>query len=106
ALEELPVSAAAGPVVPLASVAKVVSTEGASRIAREANQRRIAIKCSVRGRDQGSFVAEGHRLVAQRVTLPPGYRMTWGGQFENQRRGDPPLSGISAAGRGAYFLFF
>jgi len=97
ALEELPVSAVEGPVVPLASVAKVVSAEGASRIAREANQRRIAIKCSVRGRDQGSFVAEGQRLVAQRVSLPPGYRMTWGGQFENQRRAAARLEVIVPA---------
>jgi len=104
ALEELPVSAAAGPVVPLASVAKVVSTEGASRIAREANQRRIAIKCSVRGRDQGSFVAEGQRLVAQRVTLPPGYRMTWGGQFENQRRATARLAVIVPASIVLIFL--
>jgi len=97
ALEELPVSATDGPVVPLASVASVVSTEGASRIAREANQRRIAIKCSVRGRDQGSFVAEGQRLVARRVLLPPGYRMTWGGQFENQRRATARLAVIVPA---------
>ena len=60
--------------------------EGPSRISREANERRIAVKCSVRGRDQGSFVAEAQRRVAGRVALPPGYRVVWGGQFENQRR--------------------
>ena len=85
-LAHLAVSSADGRLIPLASVARMVQTEGASRIAHEANERRIAIKCSVRGRDEGSFVAEAQRAVAARVTLPPGYHATWGGQFENQRR--------------------
>jgi cobalt-zinc-cadmium resistance protein CzcA len=86
ALEELPVNTPAGRIVPLASVARATSAEGASRISREANERRIAIKCSVRGRDQGGFVREAQQAVDRDVHLPPGYRMTWGGQFENQRR--------------------
>jgi len=75
-----------GRTAPLGSVARLVVGEGPSRISREANERRIAVKCSVRGRDQGSFVAEAQRRVAGRVALPPGYRVVWGGQFENQRR--------------------
>jgi cobalt-zinc-cadmium resistance protein CzcA len=75
----------------------VVTSEGASRISREANERRIAVKCSVRGRDEGSFVAEAQRLVASRVVLPPGYRATWGGQFENQRRATARLAVIVPA---------
>lgn len=86
ALSTLAVNTPDGRVVPLGELARTVSTEGASRISRELNERRIAIKCSVRGRDQGSFVAEAQRLVAAQVHLPLGYRMTWGGQFENQRR--------------------
>ncbi len=86
ALEELPVNTPDGRIVPLGSVARTASVEGASRISREANERRIAIKCSVRGRDQGGFVAEAQQAVDREVRLPPGYRVTWGGQFENQRR--------------------
>jgi cobalt-zinc-cadmium resistance protein CzcA len=97
ALEELPVDASDGMAIPLASVAKLVTTEGASQISREANERRIAIKCSVRGRDEGSFVAEAQHLVAERVPLPPGYRITWGGQFENQRRATARLAVIVPA---------
>ncbi len=48
--------------------------------------RRIAIKCNLIDRDQGSFVAEAMEKVAQEVDLPPGYRMVWSGQFENQQR--------------------
>jgi cobalt-zinc-cadmium resistance protein CzcA len=86
ALAHLPVGTADGRTVPLASLGQMAHVEGASRIAHESNERRIAIKCSVRGRDEGSFVSEAQRAVAQRVSLPPGYHMTWGGQFENQRR--------------------
>jgi cobalt-zinc-cadmium resistance protein CzcA len=86
ALEALPVNAPDGRIVPLGSLAHVASEEGASRISREGNERRIAIKCSVRGRDQGGFVGEAQQAVDRAVPLPPGYRMTWGGQFENQRR--------------------
>lgn len=86
ALEDLPVNTPDGRIVPLGTLARVVAEEGASRISREVNSRRIAIKCSVRGRDEGGFVAEAQRAVDRDVRLPPGYRMTWGGQFENQRR--------------------
>jgi cobalt-zinc-cadmium resistance protein CzcA len=94
ALEELPVNTPDGRIVPLGSLAHVVSEEGASRISRETNQRRIAIKCSVRGRDQGGFVAEAQQAVARAVPLPPGYRVTWGGEFENQRRAEKRLAVI------------
>jgi cobalt-zinc-cadmium resistance protein CzcA len=86
ALAHLAVGTADGRNVPLATLGQMVRSEGASRIAHEANERRIAIKCSVRGRDEGSFVAEAQAMVARDVTLPPGYHAVWGGQFENQRR--------------------
>lgn len=86
ALAHLPVATPDGHSVALASLGKMTPSEGASRIAREENERRIAIKCSVRGRDEGGFVTEAQAAVARDVSLPSGYRMTWGGQFENQRR--------------------
>ena len=46
-------------------------------------QRRIVVECNIRGRDLGSFVAEAQQAVAQAVTLPVGYELTWGGQFEH-----------------------
>ncbi len=97
ALEHLAVNTSDGRTVPLASVARVVTAEGASRISREVNERRVAIKCSVRGRDEGGFVAEAQQLVARQVQLPPGYRLTWGGQFENQRRATARLAVIVPA---------
>ncbi len=97
ALAHLTVATADGRTVGLASLSHMVSSEGASRISHEANERRVAIKCSVRGRDEGSFVAEAQRKVAQEVSMPAGYRTTWGGQFENQRRATARLMVIVPA---------
>lgn len=104
ALAHLPVSTADGQPVALASLGRIVTTEGASRIAREANERRIAIKCSVRGRDEGGFVTEAQRRVAADVSLPPGYHLTWGGQFENQRRATRRLAVIVPTSIALIFL--
>jgi cobalt-zinc-cadmium resistance protein CzcA len=73
-------------VVTLGEVAAVEIRQGAYRIGRENGGRLIPIKVNLIHRDQGSFVAEAQKRVAQAVTLPPGYYMTWGGQFENQQR--------------------
>jgi cobalt-zinc-cadmium resistance protein CzcA len=58
----------------------------ANRISRENNGRRITIKCNLVNRDQGSFVKEAMTRVNAEVELPPGYRLVWSGQFENQQR--------------------
>ena len=97
AIEHLMVNTADGRATPLASLGRLITNEGASRISRESNERRIAIKSSVRGRDEGSFVAEAQQKVADQVALPPGYRITWGGQFENQRRATARLAVIVPA---------
>jgi len=72
--------------VGLGEVAKVQMRQGAARISREAGGRNASVKANLIGRDQGSFVAEAQRKVREQVALPPGYSMTWGGQFENQQR--------------------
>jgi len=74
------------PTVALGDLARIEVRQGANRIAREAGSRTVAVKVNLIGRDQGSFVAEGQRAVAEQVPMPPGYRLTWGGQFENQQR--------------------
>ncbi len=74
------------PTVALGDIAEVAVRQGATRIAREAGARSVAVKVNLIGRDQGSFVAEAQKAVAAEVSLPPGYRLTWGGQFENQQR--------------------
>jgi cobalt-zinc-cadmium resistance protein CzcA len=86
AIENLTVPTPGGARIPLAQLADIKVDQGASRIGREDNMRRIAIKCNLIGRDQGSFVAEAQQKVAEQVVLPPGYSILWSGQFENQQR--------------------
>jgi len=85
-IADLPVTAPAGERLRLRDVADVRIERAADLISRENNQRRIIVQSNVRGRDIGSFVAEARRTIAESVTLPTGYLITWGGQFENQER--------------------
>jgi heavy metal efflux system protein len=80
--------------IPLASLATVQVRDGASRITREAGERNVTVKLNLSGRDLGSFVAEARDKVAKDVTLPVGYRLEWGGQFENQQRAMKRLGSI------------
>lgn len=90
--ENLMVTAEDGQRVPLSQLAHIRVEEGPAQVSRESGQRRIVIECNVTGRDMGSFVADAQRAVAREVTLPPGYFITWGGQFENQQRAMARLS--------------
>ena len=72
--------------VPLSQLAEITVASGASIIARRENRRQISVRANIRGRDQGSFVSDAQERFAQRVSLPDGYRVEWGGQFENLAR--------------------
>lgn len=72
--------------VTLSQVSAIRVVEGPEVINHENGQRFIVVKANVRGRDLGSFAAEVERAVRSRVALPPGYYITYGGQFENQLR--------------------
>ena len=78
----------------LSSLATLHMDTGRTQINREHGQRFLALKANIEGRDMGSFVEEGQRRVAAQVPLPEGYHLTWGGEFENQRRAMKRLSVI------------
>jgi cobalt-zinc-cadmium resistance protein CzcA len=78
--------------IPLSQVADVTLDEGPAQISRENVSRRISVEANVRGRDLASFVAEAQRAVAAGVELPPGWRLGWGGQFENLEQATARLS--------------
>jgi cobalt-zinc-cadmium resistance protein CzcA len=80
--------------IPLARLAEIRVVEGPSLIARRENQRQISVRTNIRGRDQGSFVAEAQRKFRAQVKLSPGYRVEWGGQFENLDRARRRLTWI------------
>ena len=72
--------------IPIGELADIDVRQGAARVTREAGGRNATVKANLRGRDQGSFVAEAQARVTNEVSLPPGYTIAWGGQFENQQR--------------------
>jgi len=72
-----------GAMVPLGQVAKVVIAKGAPGIRTENGLLSAYIYVDIRGRDIGGYVADAKKAVAQEVTFPPGYYVTWSGQFEN-----------------------
>lgn len=72
--------------IPLKQIARLSLVEGPNQISREEGQRRIVIECNVKDRDIGGFVEEAQKKIENRVKLPAGYTMKWGGQFENQQR--------------------
>ena len=88
ALENIPVPLPAGQngrtaSVLLKQVASFSVTEGPNQVSRENGNRRVVVTANVRGRDIGSLVAEAQEKVNSQLQLPPGYYVTWGGQFEN-----------------------
>jgi cobalt-zinc-cadmium resistance protein CzcA len=81
-LGSLLIPTAHGELVPLSRVSAIRMDSGPAQISRESVQRRVVIECNIRGRDLGRFVAEAQHVVGQAVSLPAGYYITWGGQFE------------------------
>ncbi|MFI5305922.1 MAG: efflux RND transporter permease subunit [Polyangiales bacterium] len=86
---EIPIGATR---LPLASLSNVHQDLGRTQINREQGGRFLAIKCNIEGRDMGSFVAEAQARVSKQIKIPEGYYITWGGEFENQRRAMARLS--------------
>lgn len=72
--------------IPLSDLAAIEMKEGPALISREDLRRRIAIGFNIMDRDVASVVAEAQRKIAADVDLPNGYRVTWGGAFENMQR--------------------
>jgi len=90
--------------VPLSLVAKIELVEGVVSVARESGQRLSVVRSNVEGRDLVGYVEEAKKAVAQKVTLPVGYSIQWGGQFENQQRAAARLSLVIPVALGLIFL--
>jgi len=91
-IKRLLVPTITGSRIPLSEIADFTQITGPAFIYREDNQRFIALKFSVRGRDLGGTIAEAQKDVNKTVHLPKGYKMTWNGEFENQERATKRLS--------------
>jgi cobalt-zinc-cadmium resistance protein CzcA len=93
-----------GSSVPLASVAHLERAEGPVKIEREMGSRYSVVVANVAGRDLVGFVEEAKAVVARKVPLASGYRIAWGGQFENQQRAAARLSVVVPAALGLIFI--
>jgi cobalt-zinc-cadmium resistance protein CzcA len=91
AIERIRLLSPSGERVSLAQLCKIEERDGASEIYREGNQRYVAIKYSVRGRDLGSTVEEAMKKINEQVKLPLGYHIDWEGEYESQKRADERL---------------
>lgn len=86
AIANLTLETPSGELIPLTRLAEVREIRGPKLISSEWSKRRITVQCNVRGRDIGSFVADAQRRIDEKVELPHGFRVEWGGQFENMVR--------------------
>lgn len=84
-MRHLLIDTPAGPQVPLEGVARITYGKGPNTINRENVSRRIVIQSNVQGRDLGSFIEDVQKAISQRVSLPEGYYVVYGGQFEAQQ---------------------
>jgi cobalt-zinc-cadmium resistance protein CzcA len=90
--------------VPLSAVTRIERIEGPVEIKRELGARNVVVIANVSGRDLVSFVEDARAAVAAQVSLEPGYRLAWGGEFENQQRAAQRLSIVVPAAIGLIFL--
>jgi cobalt-zinc-cadmium resistance protein CzcA len=86
AIRKILVDAPDGQRIPLDTLASVSVKQGSMNISRELGTRVMAVGVFIENRDMGSLVAEMQDRVAKEIKLPPGYYITWGGEFENQQR--------------------
>jgi cobalt-zinc-cadmium resistance protein CzcA len=91
ALEDIRLVSPSGERVSLAQLCTIKEQDGGSEIYREENERYVAIKYSVRGRDLGGAVEEAMRNVNAKVQLPRGYHIDWEGEYESQKRAQARL---------------
>ncbi|MCA9734119.1 MAG: efflux RND transporter permease subunit [Deferribacteres bacterium] len=92
AISRILIEATNGAKVPLSQLTQIEEIVGPRQITRENSQRFITIQCNVTGRDIVSFVEEGQRAIEEKISLPAGYYVTWGGQFRLQQDANKRLA--------------
>ncbi|XLZ69457.1 CusA/CzcA family heavy metal efflux RND transporter [Massilia sp. SR12] len=102
--QQLRLPLADGQAVPLSQLATLRMVDGPVKVERENSSRLSVVRANVRGRDLVGFVEEAKAAVAQKVKLPAGYRLSWGGQFENQQRAAARLAMVVPAALALIFL--
>jgi cobalt-zinc-cadmium resistance protein CzcA len=91
-IRHLIVRTSEGTLLPLDEIAVIEEVVGPRQIIRENNQRYLEVQSNVVGRDIGSFVEEAQAAIDAQVELPPGYLVSWGGQYELQQEANKRLA--------------
>jgi cobalt-zinc-cadmium resistance protein CzcA len=104
AVKRMTVVTPSGTRAAMSQLAEIRLVDGPTIIQREDGRRQISVRTNIRGRDQGSFVTEARERVARAVTLPKGYTIDWGGQFENLSRAASRLAVVIPLTIGIIFL--
>jgi cobalt-zinc-cadmium resistance protein CzcA len=104
AISDIPIRTQSGALVPLSRVATVETDEGYSFVRREQLQRYAVLQMDVKGRDVDGFVKEAEIKLRDKVKLPEGYWIEWGGAFENQQRAMARLAVIVPLTIGLIFI--
>ncbi len=103
-IADLPVDTPGGAVVPVRLLAEVRREQGPNMVLRENVQRRIVISCNVAGRDLGSVVDDIRTAIGESVTMPVGYRVEYGGQFESEQSASQRLLALGAVAIAGLFM--
>jgi cobalt-zinc-cadmium resistance protein CzcA len=91
-IQKLLVPSSSGSLIPLEQLAKINFVEGQTNIYRYNNKRMITVRTNIRGRDQGGFVKELQKKIENDITIPKGYELVYGGQYENLERAGKQLA--------------
>ena len=102
--DNLQITLPTGGHVPVTAIAKIQKVEGVVSIGRERGQRFVVVRSNVQDRDLVGFVDEARKAVAEKVKLPTGYTVEFGGQFENQQRAAATLTLVVPISLGLIFL--
>ena len=103
-IRNLQVSAPGGERIALSELADIAVRDSPAQINREQGQRLVIVQANVRGRDLGSFISDAQAQVAHQMTLPSGYHVEWGGQFENLQSARARLMIVVPLALGLIFL--
>lgn len=101
---DMQLAAADGGVVRVGDIAQVERVSGAVKVDRENASRFAVVQAYVSGRDLVGFVEDAQKAIDAKVTIPPGYRLYFGGEFENQRRAATRLSVVVPIAIGLIFV--
>lgn len=91
-IQKLLVPSSSGSLIPLEQLAKISFVEGQTNIYRYNSKRMITVRANIRGRDQGGFVKELQKKIENDITIPKGYELVYGGQYENLERAGKQLA--------------